>query len=178
MSKTFSTAVILLILMPVNMSFAQSQHDWSSKIYSGYLHQHQDKSKDSFWHTLFGHQPANPKNEDVPDSQCTIEFKSPVPFAHEMVVQQPEELSYFIKFKNGVHKRFIIKIYTDDDEEYSIDPDAEGRQVGVNDEHHIFDAYLIYLILGQDIDHLEVVGPSEDDKDKYILDKLEIRNDD
>lgn len=179
MFKAFSTVILLLVLMPVNVSFAQSKDDYgSSKIYSGYLHQHQDKIKGSLWHTLFGNKASKQNKQDAPDSQCTIEFKSPISFAHQMVAQLPEELSYFIKFNNGYFKKFIIKIYTNDDEEYTIDPDAEGKQVGINDEHHIFDSYLIYLILGQDIDHLEVVGPSEDDKDKYILDKLEIRNDD
>ncbi len=170
MFKVFSASVLLFLLIPVDFSFAQSRDDWASKTYSGYLHQDQ---------------------KDVHDRQCFIEFKSPVPFTHQLIAQVPEELTYSISFKDsgkisqgnsikgkGAFEKFVIKIYTNDGQEYSIDPDAEDKQIGTNDEHHIFDSYLVYLILGQDINHLEVVSLSGRGKDKYVLDKLEIRNDD
>ena len=88
----------------------------------------------------------------VHDRQCSIEFRSPISFSHQSVAVIPEELTYFISFKNGprssqansikekdVFEKFIIKIYTNDDEEYSIDPDTDGKQVGLS---------LIHIFLG------------------------------
>ena len=190
MIKAFSTVILLFFLIPADLSFAQSENDWASKIYSGYLHQYAPKSRGTFWRAFFGKK-STKQEGDAHDRQCSIEFKSPISFSHQSVYQLPNELTYFIKFKNvgelsqdnsikekDVFEKFIIKIYTNDDQEYSIDPYAEGKQVGINDEHHIFDSYLIYLILGPDIDHLEVVSSAGDDKGRYVLDKLEIQNDD
>jgi hypothetical protein len=187
MIKAFFTVILLLFMVPIDLSFAQVAPE-GSKIYSGYLHQYDAKNKASFWHALFG--AKSPKKEDVVlDSQCSVEFQGPISSSHQPVAVMPEELTYLIRFKNGpqfsqadsikekdAFEKFSIKIYTNDDEEYSIDPDAEGKQVGINDEHHIFDSYLIYLILGSDINHLEIVSSSDDDQDKYVLDKLEVHD--
>jgi hypothetical protein len=186
MIKTFLTAIILLFLIPAEFSFSQAA-PVSIKIYSGYLH-HNVKSKASLWHTLFGAR-SDKQEEVLYDRQCWVEFKSPVSFLHRPVVIMPERLTYFIRFKNGLQSspanalkengpsgKIIIKIYTNDDQQYSLDPGSEGKQVGINDGHHIFDAYLIYLILGSTIDHLEITSPSGEDHDKYVLDKLEIQD--
>jgi len=179
MIKVFSTVILLLFLISADQSFAQGAK--GIKIYSGYLYQQNVQHKTSFWHGIFG--VKSPKKvEAVHDRQCFIEFRSPVSFSHQTVAVIPEQLTYVIRFNDGARpsqgafEKFIIKIYTNDDEEYSIDPDAEGRQVGINDEHHIFDSYLIYLISGSDINHLEIVNPSGNDQDKYILDKLEVHD--
>jgi len=176
MNKVLSAVILLLFLISADLSFSQGAPR-GIKIYSGYLHQFGVKNKTSFWHELFGAK-SSAQGEVVPDSQCSIEFQSPVSFSHQSVAVIPSALTYFIRFKNGPQEfgKFIIKIYTNDDEEYSIDPDAEGKQVGINDGHHIFDAYLIYLILGTDINRLEIVSLSGEDKDKYVLDKLEIQD--
>jgi hypothetical protein len=177
MFNLFFTGILLLFWVCADVSFAQGQNDWASKTYSGHWHQAKTRNMASMWQALFSKRNAQLK-EDASAKICSIEFKSPVSFLHEMIGQLPEELTYHVRFKNGTLKKFIIKIYTNDDEEYTLDPDAEGNQIGINDEHHIFDTYLIYLILGQDINHLEVADPQGNDQDKYILDKLEIHNDD
>lgn len=64
-------------------------------------------------------------------------------------------------------EKFIIKIYTNDEEEYSITPEPDGK---------LFDAYLIYLLLGRDINHLEVISASGSEQDKYILETVEIHD--
>jgi hypothetical protein len=177
MIKAFSTVILLLFLIPADLSFAQVNAG-GTKIYSGYLHHYSVKGKRSFWQVLFGTKP-HPQEEVVHDRQFSIEFKSPVSFNHQSVSVLPEQLTYLIRFKNGPgssFEKFIIKIYTNDDEEYSIDPASEGKQVGINNEHHIFDSYLMYLILGSNIDHLEIMSSSAGEKDKYVLDKLEIRD--
>ena len=145
------------------------------------------KTKASFWHGFFSARPSK-LEEVVYNWPCSIEFKSPIPFSHQPVTAIPESLTYLIKFnkdggtqtdsikENGFEK-FVIKIYTNNDDEYTLDPNAEGKQVGIDDEHHIFDSYLIYLILGSTIDHLEIVNPSgRDGQKKYVLDKLEIHD--
>jgi hypothetical protein len=99
----------------------------------------------------------------------------------------PKEISYIVKFKTtgdtvvdnaALKRKFVINIYTNDDQQYSIDPDEEGAQIGPNDVHQITDSYLIYLILGKDsINHIEIASPSPDlMKDKYVLDKFEIHD--
>jgi hypothetical protein len=171
--------ILLFLLLPLDFSFAKSHDDWARKIYSGYLHQDNVKNHASFWRALLGKKP--PKHDaDVSVRRCSIEFKSPIPFSHQLVAEMPAELTYFIRFNPPVPSfhQLTIKIYTNDDEEYSIDPAAEGKQAGINDEHHLFDPYLVYLILGQDINHLEVINSSGDENDKYVLDKLEIQNHD
>ena len=178
MIKGFTTVILLFFLFPVGLSSAQSQEDWATKDYSGYLLQDHLKTHQSLWHLIF-----KKKVHQAPlvhNWFCSVEFKSPISFTHQSVAQLPEEISYFIKFKNGEQffKKFIIKIYSNDDQEYLIDPDGEGRQIGVSDEHHIYDPYLIYLLLGSEINHLEIVNQADDGKDKYVLDKLEIKNDD
>jgi len=175
MIKALSAVILLLFIVPADLSFAQSDAG-GSKIYSGYLHQYV-KNEASFWHTIFG--ASSPKKEEVIyDSPCSIEFKSTISFSHQEVSVIPERLTYFIRFKNGPppFEKFVIKIYTKDDEDYSIDPATEGKQVGISGEHHIFDTYLIYLILGTNIDHLEIVSSRGDNQDKYVLDKLEIHD--
>jgi hypothetical protein len=166
--------------MPIDFTSAQ-EGSGGVKIYSGYLHQYSVK-KASFWQSLFGSKP--PQQEKIhQDRQCAVEFVSQSPFSQQSVSVIPDKLSYLIKFKDlgGSGKidpskenfeKFTIKIYTKYDDEYTIDPDSEGNQVGVNEEHHIYDSYLIYLILGSGIDHLEVTSATG--RDKYLLDKLEI----
>ena len=153
MNKAFLAIVLLVLLAPLDLPFAQEVPK-GVKIYSGYLFQHGAKKT----------------------SLCTIEFHSPVSFSHESVAVIPEELTYFIKFKNDpAFGKFLIKVFTGYDEEYTIDPDSEGKQAGINDEHHIFDQYLIYVILGSDITHLELISPVNNQA-KYVLDKLEIHD--
>ena len=167
MIKAFSVAILLLSLMSFDLSFAQTAPE-GVKIYSGYLHHFSSKKNTSFWHTLVGGKPS--KQEDILlDKQCSVEFKSSVPFSYRTVAVMPEELTYSVKFKDKVpFEKFEIKIYTKDGEEYPIDPDADGK---------IFDGYLIYLILGTDIHHLEIVPLSaEEQPDRYVLDKLEVRD--
>jgi hypothetical protein len=161
-------------LIPADLSFAQ-ETSGAVKIYSGYLYQ-VNKPKVSIWHSLFG--PQSHKQEASPqDRECSIEFHSAVSFQYDAVTVVPKKLTYFIKFKNEPpFSKFNIKIYTNDEEDYTIDPDSEGRQVGLNDEHHIYDAYLIYLILGSNINHIEIVSASSRDQDKYVLDKVEIHD--
>jgi len=160
MIKAFS-AFILLFLIPAGLIFAQGSPE-GIKIYSGYLNQ---KGK------AYQHGP------DADRKSCSIEFDSPVAFSHQSVSDIPGQLSYFIRFKNGPgFSKFIIKIFTDSEEEYTVDPDSEGKQVGINDEHHIFDAYLIYLILGTDIDHLEVINSIGNKPERYVLDKVEVHD--
>ena len=175
MIKALSTGILLLSLLPVDMSLAQAGPG-AVKIYSGYLYEQGVKPKGSFWHALFG--PKVPKRDVVAqDMQCSIEFHSSVSFSYQAVTVVPEKLTYFIRFKNEPRfPKFNIKIYTNDDQDYTIDPDSEGKQVGLNDEHHIFDSYLIYVILGSSINHLEIVSTSGGVPDKYILDKVEIHD--
>jgi len=188
MIKAISTVILLLFLMPSGISLAQ-EPPASIKIYSGYLHFYRAKNKHSFLDYLFFSRLQNQEEVDQ-EQQCSIEFRSSVPFSQEEVSVVPEKISYFIKFKNShasdsdsssqknnPFDKFMIIIYTNDDEEYSIDPEAEGKQIGIGDEHHIFDSYLIYTILGKAITHLEIVNPSgHNDQNKYILDKVEVRN--
>ncbi len=188
MIKEISAVILLFFLIQFYPGTARSEDDQASKIYSGYFHQIDHDRKGSLWHNLFG-QHSGKQEADFPDRQCSVEFKSPVSFTHQQVTQMPDELGYFIRFKdvgkrgngingNGVFEKFFIKVYTNDDQVYTIDPQDEGKQVGIEDEHHIFDSYLIYVVLGQDIDHLEVVGPGGEVKGRYILDKLEVQDDD
>jgi len=168
MIRLYSSVVLVWVLLPVCLSFAQAKSE-SFKFYSGFLHQAQ-------------------KVEAKQDRQCLIEFKSPVSFLKQGTGDLPEQLTYTIRFRNdtgniyaptiiekGVFEDFIIKIYTTDDQVYPIDPDAEGDHKGFIGEQHIIDKRLIGLIMGKDIDHIEVVSPSvHDDQGKYILDKMVI----
>lgn len=173
MIKVFFTGILLLVLLPAEWSIAQEPLG-HVKIFSGYLHKHAARGKTSLWHALFG--PKSSRQEQVDQNRgCSIEFLNPDGFSHEPSDVIPRQLSYLIKFKNAGFDKFTIKIYTNDGDDYSIDPNAEGGQVGINDEHHVFDSYTIYLILGTDINHLEIVTPAGDEGDKYVLDKLEIR---
>src|SRR5665213_3069025 len=175
MKKISFTALVFLMSVPV--IFAQSREGWAGKTYFGHLH-HYAQSHGSFWHVLFGKRSIS-KDEEIGSQACSIEFKSPLAFAHESVTQMPDELAYVIKFKDGpgVFKKFIIKIYTNNGEDYTVDPDEAGKEIGSNGDHHIFDTYLIYLILGQDINHFEIISRDGNNNDKYILDQWEIRND-
>lgn len=168
MSRFYPLVILLWALLPVGLSFAQVKPG-SIKLYSGFLHQAQ-------------------KDEAKLDRQCSIEFQSPVSFLKPVTAALPERLTYIIRFRNdagniyapaiiekGVFEDFIIKIYTTDDQVYPIDPDAEGHHKGFIGERHIFDKRLIGLILGKDIDHIEVVNLSvHNDQSKYILDKVVI----
>ena len=187
MVKVFFAFIFTLFLITIDPFYAQSGDIGNSKIYSGYLHLDPARMRTSLWQAIWGRKPAH-HEQDQEDRQCFIEFKSPLPFFHESVAALPDKLTYWIRFKNGhegisgavkgedLFKKFIIIIYTDDEESFPVDPDAEGKQIGVAGEHHIFDPFLIYLILGQKIDHLEIISTSNDQKDKYVLDKLEIKN--
>ena len=168
MIKLLSSIILLWALISVDLSFAQAKTE-GIKIYSGYYHQ-------------------TKKVEAKLDRQCLIEFKSPVSFLSRGALKLPEKLTYFIRFKNeegniysptiiakSVFEHFDIKIYTTDDQAYDIDPEGEGIHQGFIGEHPIFDKHLIELILGKDIDHLEVVNTSNyNDQSKYILDKVVI----
>jgi hypothetical protein len=157
MIKALSTVILLLFVIPLDLSFAQGAVK-GVKIYSGYLYQ----------------RGANPKASDM---QCSVEFDSPFSFSRQSVSVLPDHLTYFIRFKNAPQfSKFVIIIYTNDDEEYVIDPSSEGKQVGINDEHHIFDSYLIYEILGSEINHLEIASTSGKDKGKYVLDQVEVHD--
>jgi len=188
MIKAFPRVILLFFLIPSCLSLAQ-EASGGSKVYSGYLHQYVVKTQPSFWHSLFG-APAHKQEEILQDRQCSVEFKSAVAFSHESVSVVPGKLSYFIRFTNSglasksepikgadAFDKFVIKIYTNDDQEYLIDPQSEGKQVAIDGEHRIFDQYLIYLILGTSIDHLEIISSIGGDKpDKYVLDKLEVHD--
>ena len=158
MVKVFTAVILLFLLMAVDLSYAQTSPK-GIKIYSGCLFQ---------------------KKIVVHDSQCSIEFISPIPFSHRSVAVLPEELTYSIRFhdsyrskksdpikEKGVFDKFIVKIYTNDDEEYRMGTGMQGK---------IFDSYLIYLILGQDINHFEIVSASGDGQDRYVLDQLKTQD--
>jgi hypothetical protein len=98
----------------------------------------------------------------------------------------PEELTYFIKFstskgagpqQDNVLGKFIIRIYANDGEEYLLDPNDGAKQAGPKGEYHLYDSYLIYLILSQGVHHVEIVSVSGKGQDGYVLDKLEINDD-
>jgi len=186
MFKTL-TALLICLLMPLESSFAQTISFKHKKIYSGYLHEYNLKIKKPFWKAIFS--PTFPKQEEIAyDMQSFVEFRSPVSFAHQPVTEIPRELTYTIRFSNSeefsrdfaINERIafekpLIKIYTDDDQEYTIDPSEEGKQLHSAQEHHITDTYLVYLILGGGINHIEVVSTMAHVHDKYILDQLEIK---
>ena len=177
MVKAFFAVILLCLLVPVDLSWAQASPK-GIKIYSGHLYQKDTNTEASFWHSLFGVQ-SSKRTEVVGDRQCSIEFRSPISFSHQSVTVLPDQLTYVIRFQKDPPSSLensAINIYTNDDEEYSIDPNSEGKQVGINDEHHLFDAYLVYLILGQNIDHLEFVTSSGAGQNKYVLDKLEVHD--
>lgn len=186
MARVTSAVILSFFLLAVNQSFAQKLIG-GSKVFSGPLHHFSVESKKPFWHVFLSK--SFPKQDIiVKDWQCFIEFKSPIPFSNQSVSVLPEHLNYRVKFRNDpisspadlinendVFEKYIIKIYSTDDQEYTIDPQAEGQKTDINGEHQIFDSYLIYLILGKEIDHIEILGASGN-QDKYVLDKLEIHN--
>ena len=160
MIKVF-LAGILLVSLPLSHCLAQSDGGYK-KAYSGYL------LARAGWNKMKLHQ----------ESQCSVEFHIPPEFTKGSSYVLPERLSYFIKFKNPGFEKFFIKVYTNDGQDYTIDPYAEGSQVNINDEHHIVDSYLIYLILGTSIGRLEIQSSAGEEGDRYILDKLVVgRND-
>ena len=179
MIKIFSAVILLFFLISADLTFAQGISG-GIKIYSGCLHKNNVKSNGGFWHSLFGVK-SSKQEEFFPDRQCAVEFKSPVSFSHQSVAMVPESLSYFVRFINtsrssranavkekGAFGKYIIKIYTNGEQEYSLDPDSGDK---------IFDSYLIYLILGSDINRLEVVSISGvNEHGKYVLDKSEVHN--
>jgi len=92
----------------------------------------------------------------------------------------PDYLTYLVRFMNpptipkgkpvkvkDVFEKFIIKIYTVDDQEYSITPDSQRK---------VFDSYLIYLILGGNISRLELVSTLPGVNDRYVLDTSEVHD--
>lgn len=176
--KNFSAIIFLLFLLSGDLSYAQL-NGGVIKIYSGSLHKDNSKSHQSFLNALFGERP--PREQLDRDMVCSLEFQCPTGAFPQPVVVIPDQLTYFIRFNNPQQKnvlgKYIIKIYTNDGEEYLLDPNTEGKGAGLKKEHHIYDPYLIYLILGQDINHFEIVSSSGDSKDKYVLDKLEIKDD-
>jgi len=166
MIRVLTTISLLSVFLSAGASFAQDTPPSSVKIYSGFLHQYNVRSKGSLWSVLFGSR--SPKEDILHDRQCTVEFKSSVPFSNRSVAVMPESLTYVVRFNKNPFQKYVIKIMTNDDQEYSIAPDHSGK---------IFDAYIIYLILGSGIDHLEIVSPSnQEDQDKYVLDKLEVHD--
>jgi hypothetical protein len=177
--KIFASVLFFLLSGP--LSYAQ----WDgrvTKIYSGYLHK--DNKDHSFLGSIFGRKPS-PKDMDE-EVSASLEFQCPAPHAHQPLVVVPETFAYGVKFRSSkghslerkdVLGKFVIKVYTNDGEEYLLDPNTEGEQAGPGGKYHIDDSYLIYLMLGQDIHHFEIVSVSEAIKDKYVLDKLEIKTD-
>ncbi len=160
MTRKLSTVIFLLLLISGDLSYAQWNGE-TSKIYSGYLHS------------------GRSSKEKVDYSRaCSLEFWCPAASILRPPAVIPEKLTYFVRFKQkNVLGKFVIKIYANDGEEYSFDPNAEGQQEGPNGEYHLYDTYLIYLILGQDINRFEIVSSLGNVKDKYVLDKLEINDD-
>jgi hypothetical protein len=156
MIKKLSTGFFLLLLILGNLSYAQSGGA-STRIYSGYLHT---------------------KKQVDRDKTCSLAFKCPASNFHQVTVVVPEALTYSISFKQeNVLGKFIIKVYANDGEEYLVDPNIEAQQAGRAGEHHLYDAYLIYLILNQGIHHFEIISVSGTNPEKYVLDKLEINED-
>ena len=59
-----------------------------------------------------------------------------------------------------IFRHCVINIYSNDEQVYTIDPAAEGKQITLGDEHHIVNPFIIYyLILGENLNHMEVVSP-------------------
>jgi len=176
------TGMFLVLLVSGALSYAQGD-GMVTKIYSGRLHQ--DNSKDhSFLNSIFGGKSSKKDNNE--EATATLEFKSPSSLAHQPMVEVPVALTYWVKFRRAqdpssqrkdVLGKFVVKIYTNDGEDYLLDPNAEGQPAGPDGEFHTYDSYLIYLMLGQDINHFEIVSVSGDIKGKYVLDKLEIKAD-
>jgi hypothetical protein len=172
--------VFLLLLMLGTFAYAEGSAT-STRVYSGYLHKYNSKSHRSFLGAIFG---AKPAPEQVnQDNICSLEFRCPASNPRQPTVVVPEALTYFIRFsapkgpsfqQDNVSGKLIIKIYANDGEEYLLDPDSEGKKDGLKGEHHLYDMYLIYLILSQSINHFEVVSVSASSQDIYVLDKLEI----
>jgi len=181
MIKRIFAAIFLLFLISGNLSYAQLKGA-ATKSYSGYLHK-ENRSHRSFLDAIFG----GARQEDVDKSMiCSLEFQCPTSLPAQPVVKVPEQLTYFIRFSTlatnapdgslplakDAFKKFTIKIYANDGEEYALDPEAQGETAGPAGGHHIYDPYLIYLVLSQGINHFEILNASGDAKDKYVLDKL------
>ena len=183
MTKKFFAVILLLLWVSGDLSYAQGDGA-VTKIYSGYLHKESQRHK-SFLDAIFGG--GAPKEEEDKGRTCSLEFQCPNSPASQPVVQVPGQLTYFIRFKTleasapdghlvlpkEAFKKFTIKAYDNDGESYAIDPDAQGESVGPGGKHHIYDSYLIYLILSGGINNFEIISASNDIKYKYVLDKLE-----
>jgi len=178
MIKSIGVVILLLFLTAALTSFAQNIPG-GSKVYSGFLHRVNPKLKNSLWHSLFGGASILPE-EILEDQQCSLEFKSTASFLQKSVALIPEKITYSLKFNHqqkDAFKNYVINIYTDDDQEYSIDPHSDASQHGVSNEHTIFDSYLKYVILGTSISHIDIISTAGgNDQEKYVLDKLEIQD--
>ncbi len=202
MTGKFSIAISLCLLMPTGLSYAQS-YGVITKVYSGYLHKN-NKHHKPFLKALFSRRSSPEGNVDS-GLLCSLEFRCPASPSHQSPTIIPGELTYFIGFKNDsqsprknpfiekdILKKFVIKIYTKDDQEHTLDFNAEIKEAAqeasvapygpdilnpgqrVKVERHVYDPYLIYLILGQDIHRVEIVSAVPEAQEAYVLDNLEI----
>ena len=177
MTSNLSVVIFLLFFITGNLSYAQSND--ATKTYSGYLHKDAPAHR-SFLGSIFGQKST--KEAVDHDRECSLEFRYPAAFAAQPPVELPGKIAYFVRFKNlkgketGVPKRFIIKIYANDEQEYLLDPNAASKKTGPNGEHYFSDMYLKYLVLGGDINHIEIISTSGDNKGKYVLGQVEIND--
>lgn len=155
MFKIF-VAVFLFFLLPAGFSWSQTPSG-KSKVFTGQLHT-----------TGLG------PGKIAPQGKCTLEFDSPVLITEQPAIQIPSELTYSVKFEGTSFNRFIINIQTNDKQDFPIDPASDITPPDPEGKHHIFDPYLIYLILSPDkIERIELQDPAGNTA-KYVLDKSEI----
>lgn len=174
MIKSLFAVIFLLFVTAFNIPAAQASVE-GIKIYSGFLHQ-TTIHKRPFWDVFFSKDFPKQDAADQ-DRSCAIEFRSPYLYSDQPVAQVPGSLTYVVKFKGEpAFKKFFIKIFSNDDQEYIIDPATEGKTIGLGGEHHLTDDHLIFLILSHDeISHMELISAEGNTNDKYVLDQLEIR---
>ena len=198
-ARKLSVVFVVAFLVFSGALYAQSEGGFT-KIYFGSL-QKDDKSHKSFLGNLFSKRPAKEDTADR-DLLCALEFKCPSSPSQKQPVLIPDQLTYAIVFKNtGVVsknnplanvdflKKFMAKIYTKDGRDYTLDLNADAKHISLKEgalpevlapgqtvrlERHIDDSYTIYLILGQNIDHMELVRTDTEVQDKYVLDQMEI----
>jgi hypothetical protein len=173
MIKKSFAFVLLLCTLVFNQPLAQAATE-SKKVYSGYLHQ-LALHKKPFWQ-VFGSKDF-PKQDAIDfNRSCTIEFDYPDGYSNQQVVKIPRKLKYILRFKGEpAFKKYVIHVFSNDFQDYTIDPLTEGKDNGIEGEHHFSDAHIIYMILSHaEVDHLEIASADDETKAKYVLDKFEI----